>query len=58
MLTKSLVLAAISSVAFAADEADRVSSIPDMAIFDTYPVYSGYLNVSDAKALHYMFIES
>jgi len=52
------ILMTIAAAAFAADEADRVASIPDMATFDTYPVYSGYLNVSDAKALHYMFVES
>jgi carboxypeptidase C (cathepsin A) len=58
MCNKSLILAAISAVAFAADEADRVLSMPDLAVFDTYPVYSGYLEVNSAKALHYMFIES
>ena len=58
MFNKTLIISASAAAAFAADEADRVASIPDMATFDTYPVYSGYLNVSDAKALHYMFVES
>jgi carboxypeptidase C (cathepsin A) len=26
--------------------------------FNTYPVYSGYLNVDASKSLHYMLIES
>ena len=58
MFNKSLTIAAIVGSAFAADEADRVLSMPDMATFDTYPVYSGYLNVDEYKSLHYMFIES
>lgn len=58
MFNKSLILCAIAGAAYAADEADRVASMPDMATFDTYPVYSGYLHVDDAKHLHYMFIES
>lgn len=29
-----------------------------MAVFDKYGAYSGYLNVSDAKSLHYLFFES
>jgi carboxypeptidase C (cathepsin A) len=32
--------------------------MPDMADFDTFGLYSGYLNVDEAKMLHYMFIES
>jgi carboxypeptidase C (cathepsin A) len=32
--------------------------MPDMATFDTYGFYSGYLNVNDTKELHYLFVES
>jgi carboxypeptidase C (cathepsin A) len=53
-----LIISALAGAAIAADENDRVMSMPDMADFDTYPVYSGYLNVNEAKDLHYMFIES
>lgn len=56
--TKSLVVSALAAVAFAADEADRVTSIPDMATFDTYALYSGYLEAATDKFLHYMFVES
>lgn len=58
MFTKSLTVSALAAVAFAADENDRVLSIPDMATFDTYPVYSGYLNVGTNKHLHYLLAES
>lgn len=58
MFSKSLTVLALAGAAQASFEADRVASIPDMAVFDTYPVYSGYLEVNSAKALHYMFIES
>lgn len=58
MFSKSLIVSALTASVFAADEADRVASIPDMATFDTYAVYSGYLEVNTAKSLHYMFVES
>jgi hypothetical protein len=58
MFSKSLVVLALTGAAQASFEADRVSALPDMAVFDTYPVYSGYLEINDAKALHYMLIES
>jgi len=32
--------------------------MPDLATFDKFAVYSGYLEVNEAKSLHYMFIES
>jgi len=51
--------AALVAVVAAAPEADRVTSLPDMATFDTYPVYSGYLDIPNTtKMLHYMFVES
>jgi len=58
MFTKSLILTTLTAAVFAADEADRVLSIPDLAVFDTFPAYSGYLDVSDSKSLHYFFVES
>jgi carboxypeptidase C (cathepsin A) len=59
MFSKSLLLAAVCGVAFAADENDRVLSMPDFPEpFNTYPVYSGYLNIDASKSLHYMLIES
>jgi len=45
------------AVAAAAPEADRVVSMPEMAVFP-FAAYSGYLDVSDNKSLHYMFVES
>ena len=58
MFSKSLIISTLTVAALAADEADRVLSMPDMGNFDTFPLYSGYLNVSSAKALHYLFVES
>jgi carboxypeptidase C (cathepsin A) len=59
MFAKSFVAAAILAVANAADENDRVTSLPGQATFDTYPVYSGYLQIPDmTNKLHYMFVES
>jgi carboxypeptidase C (cathepsin A) len=59
MKKKSLACAALIAVTFAAPEEDRVTSLPDMATFDTFPVYSGYLNIEGTtKMLHYMFVES
>ena len=59
MFAKSFVAAAILAVANAADESDRVTSLPGQATFDTYPVYSGYLQIPDmTNKLHYMFVES
>ena len=55
----SLTLAALIAVALAAPEEDRVASLPDMATFDTFPVYSGYINIENTtKMLHYIFVES
>lgn len=58
MFNKSLILACIAGAVLGADEADRVTKMPDMADFDTFPVYSGYLEVDEYKSLHYMFVES
>lgn len=57
-MNKSLIVSALVGIVAAKDEANRVTSVPDMATFDTFGAFSGYLNVSDAKALHYLFFES
>jgi carboxypeptidase C (cathepsin A) len=57
-MNKSLIVCALAGMVAAKDEANRVLSIPDMATFDNFGAFSGYLNVSDAKALHYLFFES
>ena len=59
MFTKSFVASALVAVACAAPEADRVTSLPEMGNFDTYPVYSGYVDIPNTtKMMHYLFVES
>lgn len=59
MFARSLTLALVATYASAAVEADRVTSLPNMAVFDTYPVYSGYVDLPNTtKRIHYMFVES
>jgi len=53
----TLTLAALSAIAFAAPEADRVESLPNATPFDTN-TYSGYLQATETKKLHYVFVES
>ena len=55
---KATILACVTVAALAADEGDRVYKMPEIPAFDTYGVYSGYLEVDEAKQLHYMFVES
>ena len=44
---------------FGAPEEDRVESLPDMATFDDYKMYSGYISLEHTtKRIHYLFIES
>jgi len=39
--------------------ADKVDSLPGQATFDTYGVYSGYVDIADTtNSLHYMLVES
>lgn len=45
------------SAVSAAPVEDQMKSLPDIGNFSTN-AYSGYLNVSDTKALHYTFVES
>lgn len=54
----TLLLAALGlSSVFAVREADEVKSLPDIGYLPS-KWYSGYLNVSDTKALFYVFVES
>jgi carboxypeptidase C (cathepsin A) len=54
----------VSLITFAArvmatPEEDRVMSMPNMADFDTWAFYSGYLPlINTGKKLHYLFLES
>ena len=50
-------LALICASALAADEADRMGNLPDAPAFTT-ATYSGYLDVTATKRLHYVFAES
>lgn len=58
-LTIATFLGAVSADA----AADKVTEIKGMATFDTYGVYSGYLDLNEyiensTKSLHYVFVES
>lgn len=56
---RSFACALLASHAMAAVEADRVVALPGQTTFDTYAVYSGYLDIADTtNSLHYMFVES
>jgi len=57
-LNKTFVSAAFAAVASAAAEKYRVTSMPDMADFDRYGFYSGYVGVSTTSAMHYLFVEA
>lgn len=54
---RTLTLACIFAAAYAAEEGDRMSDLPNAPAFLT-PTYSGYLTATDTKALHYVFAES
>ena len=58
MFTRDLTIFTITALALAKPEADRVLSVPDMTDAFRYGVFSGYLDVDENKALHYMFVES
>jgi cathepsin A (carboxypeptidase C) len=47
----------MAAAAVAAPTGDLVKNLPDVADFES-PTYSGYLDVSETKHLHYMFTES
>ena len=50
-------VAALATVAIAADKKDRMANLPDAPAFAT-DTYSGYLKASKTKKLHYVFTES
>lgn len=52
-----LILILALSAVTAVPAEDLVDQLPDCQKFD-FDMYSGYLNVSDTKALHYMLVES
>jgi carboxypeptidase C (cathepsin A) len=49
--------ALIAGCGLAAPLVDKMSNLPDAPAFTT-ETYSGFLNVSDTKSLHYVFAES
>jgi cathepsin A (carboxypeptidase C) len=57
MISRSFTASALVALASAKYEEDRVISMPEMTVFP-FAAYSGYLDVSVDKALHYMFVES
>ena len=59
MLGKSFAYALLASAASAAVAADQVTELPEQQTFDTFKVYSGYVDVTGTtNMLHYMFVES
>ena len=54
-----LVIASISSLALSAPAEDLVPVLKDMATFNTFQLYSGYLPIgTTTKSLHYIFVQS
>jgi hypothetical protein len=49
MFVKSLLLSTLAALSAAAPEGDRVLSLPDMATFDKFAVYSGYLGIENTS---------
>ena len=59
MFTKALLASTFAAMVSSAPAADQVLYLPGMGDFNTYGVYSGYLNIpSSNKMLHYMFAQS
>ena len=54
---KCFALACMAAVAMAAPSEDLMGNLPDAPAFQT-STYSGYLEVSETKKLHYTFAES
>ena len=50
-------LALVCATAIAAPLADKMANLPDAPAFST-DMYSGYLDVTATKRLHYVFAES
>lgn len=53
----AIALAGIAGIASAAYNPDRVQALPFCGPLPTN-WYSGYLKVTDTKALHYVYVES
>lgn len=56
--TVALIGSAIVGLASAKPEEDRVLYLPEMGYFDKFAAYSGYVDISKNKKIHYMFVES
>jgi len=56
-MKSAFTIALIAAYAIAAPLEDKMGNLPDAPAF-TSNMYSGYLNVTDTKALHYVFAES
>ena len=54
---KYFTLACLAATAMAAPQSDLAANLPDAPAFPTN-TYSGYLEVTDTKSLHYTFVES
>ena len=54
---RSFTLACMAVAVIAAPEEDLMSDLPDAPAFST-KTYSGYLQATDTKSLHYTFAES
>lgn len=52
-------IASMAAVALAAEESDRITSLPEMGTFDKYGAFSGYIDIADTtKKIHYLFFEA
>jgi len=58
MHTSQTVLALLFGAISAAPAADQVTELPQMQKFDSWKLYSGYLDINEDMSLHYMFAES
>ena len=55
----SFIAASLAVISQGRPEHYRVLHMPDMAVFDTFKFYSGYVNITDTNsAMHYLFLES
>lgn len=54
---KNFIIALVSAVVMAAPIEDKMDNLPDAPAFTTN-TYSGYLQVTGTKSLHYVFAES
>ena len=51
-----LIVACFVNEVVGAPEGDLVSALPNITL--SSQMYSGYLNVTETKSLHYIFVES